>query len=58
MVLRDTAAAGEILRSVRRAIAAELDHLGAAVETLTVEALDEIGRAGTGAKEKLVAASP
>jgi hypothetical protein len=56
MVLRDTAAAEQFLRSARRAVEAKLDHLGAAVETLTVEAVDEIGRAGTGAKEKLVAA--
>jgi hypothetical protein len=39
---------------VRRAIAAELDQAGAAVEVLTVEAVDEIGRSGTGAKERLV----
>jgi hypothetical protein len=51
VVLRDTPWAGEILRSVRRAIAAELDQAGAAVEELTVEAVDEIGRSGTGAKE-------
>jgi phenylacetate-CoA ligase len=56
VVLGDTAPARETLRSVRRAIAAELDQVGAAVETLTIEAVDEIGRAGTGAKEKLVAA--
>jgi phenylacetate-CoA ligase len=57
VVLRDTPWAGEILRSVRRAIAAELDQAGAAVEELTVEAVDEIGRSGTGAKEKLVSAA-
>jgi hypothetical protein len=53
--LRDTTAAEQVMRSARRAIKPELDHVGAAVETLTVEAVDEIGRAGTGAKEKLVA---
>ena len=57
VVLRDTPSAEEVLRSVRRAIAAELDQAGAAVEELTVEAVAEIGRAGTGAKEKLVSAS-
>jgi hypothetical protein len=47
-------ASEEVLRSARRVIAAELDHIGAAVEALTVEVVAEIGRAGTGAKEKLV----
>jgi phenylacetate-CoA ligase len=56
VVLRETAVAGEVLRSARRAIEAQLEQVGAAVETLTIEAVDEIGRAGTGAKEKLVAA--
>jgi phenylacetate-CoA ligase len=56
VVLRDRASAGESLRSVRRAIAAELVQIGAAVEALTVEAVDDIRRAGTGAKEKLVSA--
>jgi hypothetical protein len=55
-VLRDSTSAAESLRSVRRAIAAELDQVGAAVEALSVEAVDEIRRAGAGAKEKLVAA--
>jgi phenylacetate-CoA ligase len=54
VVLRPTPWAEEILRSVRRTIAAELDRAGAAVDELTVEAVAEIGRAGTGAKEKLV----
>jgi phenylacetate-CoA ligase len=54
LVLRDTTAAGEVLRSARRAIEAQLDQVGADVATLTIEAVDEIGRAGTGAKEKLV----
>ena len=56
VVLRDRASAGESLRSVRRAIAAELVQAGAAAEALTVEAVDDIRRAGTGAKEKLVSA--
>jgi hypothetical protein len=54
VVLRETAAAEEVRRSARRAIEAELDRVGAAVETLTIEAVREIRRAGTGAKEKLV----
>jgi phenylacetate-CoA ligase len=54
LVLRDKATSGEVLRSARRAIAAELDRAGADVETLIIEAVDDIGRAGTGAKEKLV----
>ena len=56
VVLRDPASAAEFLPSVRCAIAAELDQAGAAVETLTVEAVGEIRRAGTGAKQKLVSA--
>ena len=54
LVLRDTASTAEVLRSARHALEAELDRVGAAVEALTIEAVDEIGRSGTGAKEKLV----
>jgi phenylacetate-CoA ligase len=54
LVLRDGPAAGELLRSARRVIEAQLDQVGAAVEGLTIETVAEIGRAGTGAKEKLV----
>ena len=54
VVLRDTASTAEVLRSARHALEAELDRVGAAVEALTIEAVDEIGRSGTGAKEKLV----
>ena len=57
VVLRDTASTAEVLRFARRALAAELDRVGAAVEELTIEAVDEIGRTGTGAKEKLVSAA-
>ncbi|HYG91577.1 MAG TPA: AMP-binding protein [Azospirillum sp.] len=57
VVLRDTAAAGDVLQSARSAIAAELDRLGAVVETLAIEVTDEIGRSGTGAKAKLVSAA-
>ena len=38
------------------ACATELDRLGAAVDAIAVEAVDEIGRVGSGAKEKLVSA--
>lgn len=54
VVLRDTTAAGDVLRWARRAIETELDHIGATVETLTIEAVDEIERSGSGAKERLV----
>jgi putative adenylate-forming enzyme len=54
LVLREAAVAGEVLQAARRAIEAELDQAGAAVLTLTVEAVAEIGRSGTGAKAKLV----
>jgi phenylacetate-CoA ligase len=54
LVLGDAPPAEEVLRSARRAIEAELDHIGAVVETLSVEAAADIGRAGTSAKENLV----
>ncbi|HZA65820.1 MAG TPA: AMP-binding protein [Geminicoccaceae bacterium] len=54
VVLREASAAEGVLQSARRAIEAQLDQVGADVGTLTIEAVDEIGRAGTGAKEKLV----
>jgi phenylacetate-CoA ligase len=54
VVLREGAAADGVLQSAQRAIEAQLDQVGADVETLNIEAVDEIGRAGTGAKEKLV----
>jgi phenylacetate-coenzyme A ligase PaaK-like adenylate-forming protein len=57
VVLREGTSAAPVLRVARRAIAAELDRVGAAADTLTVEAASEIGRVGTGAKEKLVSAS-
>jgi phenylacetate-CoA ligase len=56
LVLHEGAAAGEVLGSARRAIEVELDQVGATVGTLTIEAVGDIGRSGTGAKEKLVAA--
>jgi phenylacetate-CoA ligase len=56
LVLHEGAAAGEVLGSARRAIEVELDQVGATVGTLAIEAVGDIGRSGTGAKEKLVAA--
>jgi phenylacetate-CoA ligase len=57
VVLRDVASASDVLPVAKRAIALELDRLGATVEALTVDAVDEIRRAGNGAKEKLVGGS-
>ena len=57
MTLRDGERPEGVLRAIRLAIQAELDRIGAAVETLRVDAADEIVRAGTGAKEKLVTSS-
>ncbi|MFZ5790826.1 MAG: phenylacetate--CoA ligase family protein [Pseudomonadota bacterium] len=42
------------LTSIRQAVLAELDQVGAAPETLTIEAVDRIERTGTGAKETLI----
>jgi phenylacetate-CoA ligase len=57
VVLRETSSPEDVLQSARRAIANELERVGAVVERLTVEAVAEIARVGTGAKEKLVSAS-
>jgi phenylacetate-coenzyme A ligase PaaK-like adenylate-forming protein len=57
LVLEEAAVAEELLGSARRAIEAELMQAGAAIETLAIEAVDEIRRAGNGAKEKLVGGS-
>jgi phenylacetate-CoA ligase len=54
LALREDATAGEVVQRARRDIAAELDQAGAAVEALTIEAVDHIARAGAGAKVKLV----
>jgi phenylacetate-CoA ligase len=54
VVVREATVPRGVLQSVRRVIETELDRVGADVETLTIEAVDEIGRTGTGAKEKLV----
>jgi phenylacetate-coenzyme A ligase PaaK-like adenylate-forming protein len=57
LALRQNAAAGVVMRLARHAIQTELDRVGAAVETLAIEPVDDIARAGAGAKQKLVSAS-
>jgi putative adenylate-forming enzyme len=57
LVLRERASLEEVLRSARQAIETELDRANAAVETLTIETVDQIAGAGTSAKQKLVGAS-
>ena len=54
VVLRDAARRETALLEVRRAVAEELERAGAVVESLTVDAVERIERAGAGAKEKLV----
>ena len=54
VVLREAAEEPAVLLSARQALEAELDRLGAAVDSITVEAVSEIKRVGGGAKEKLV----
>jgi hypothetical protein len=56
VVLSDATAAPDVLSSAWRNVRTELDKAGAVVDTLTIEAVDEIGRSGAGAKEKLVSA--
>jgi len=56
VVLREAAPRETVLREVRRAVSEELDRAGAIVESLTVDAVERIERAGAGAKEKLVRA--
>jgi phenylacetate-CoA ligase len=57
VVLREGTSKAAVLPSVRRAIETELDRLGATVDRLAVDAVDEIKRVGGGAKEKLVSAT-
>jgi putative adenylate-forming enzyme len=57
VTLREGGRPEAALRAIRLAVQAELDRIGAAVEILRVDAVDEIERAGTGAKEKLVTPS-
>jgi phenylacetate-coenzyme A ligase PaaK-like adenylate-forming protein len=54
VVLRDASETDNALRSARQAIEAELLRLNAAVPPLTVEAVEQIERTGTGAKHRLV----
>jgi hypothetical protein len=54
VVLREAAGRPQILESLRQAITAELDAAGAILDSVTVEAVDEIERTGTGAKQKRV----
>src|SRR5262249_20776279 len=56
VVLREGIPPGVTLRSVGNVIEAELDRIGARVESLAIEAVEEIERVGGGAKEKLVSA--
>jgi putative adenylate-forming enzyme len=54
VVLRDTAPIEDTLQAARHAVEIELERAGAVVDTLTVEAVDDIARSGTGAKERLL----
>ena len=54
VVLRDATPREEALQSAKQRLEAELDRVGAIVETPRVEAVDHIARTGTGAKEKVV----
>ena len=54
VVLREAAPRETVLREVGRAVSEELDRAGAIVESLAVDAVERIERAGAGAKEKLV----
>jgi putative adenylate-forming enzyme len=54
VVLGDAAPSSGVIEAARRALAAELGRAGAVVATLDVEAVDEIGRTGSGAKQNLV----
>jgi phenylacetate-CoA ligase len=54
LVLRQPAAVELVLRSARQAIETELDRANATAGMLTIETVDQIARAGTGAKQKLV----
>jgi phenylacetate-CoA ligase len=54
VVLREGTRAPPVLESLRHAIVAELDAAGATLDSITVEAVAEIERTGTGAKQKRV----
>jgi phenylacetate-CoA ligase len=57
VVLRSSASKDKVVRLARQAILEELNKIGAAVSILDVRAVDDIGRVGGGAKEKLVTMS-
>ena len=57
VVLRPSASKNEVVRLAKQAIMEELDKIGADVSMLEVRAVNEIGRVGGGAKEKLVSVS-
>jgi phenylacetate-CoA ligase len=57
LVLRDSTAVEQVLRSARQALEVELDRVGAAVEGLSIEVVDQIALAGSSAKQKLVSVS-
>ena len=57
VVLRDPSQAERILPSAHHALKAELEQAGVALDVVQVDAVDEIGRVGTGAKQKVVNAS-
>jgi len=52
VVVRDTAEIEDALRAARHVVEMELNRIGATVEGLTIEAVDNIARIGTGAKER------
>jgi phenylacetate-CoA ligase len=54
VVLRDAARVEDALEAARHAVEIELERAGAVVDTLTIEAVDDIARSGTGAKERLL----
>jgi phenylacetate-CoA ligase len=56
VVLRDASAPTQALADAHRVLAAELDHLGAAVERLEVHAVDQIQRVGSSAKQRALGA--
>jgi phenylacetate-coenzyme A ligase PaaK-like adenylate-forming protein len=57
VVLREGARQPQVLESLRQAVTAELDAAGAVLDSVTVEAVDEIERTGTGAKQRRVSVS-
>lgn len=54
VVLRQAERVNDVVQFVARTLESELERVGAVVKGLTVEAVSDIARTGTGAKEKLV----